>query len=166
MKEVRSPKRPLLYYYLIALGVILLFNMLVMPVMSMNQVLEVDYGTFVQMAEDKNLGQVEVDETENQILFTDKDQTTIYKAGMIPDPDLARLLKDSGAKYGGQIIEQTNPILSFLLSWVLPIAIFIFLAASFRNIFFVFIPSSACECFLPPNEGDSANHFDERQTNK
>lgn len=127
MKEVRSPKRPLLYYYLIALGVILLFNMLVMPVMSMNQVLEVDYGTFVQMAEDKNLGQVEVDETENQILFTDKDQTTIYKAGMIPDPDLARLLKDSGAKYGGQIIEQTNPILSFLLSWVLPIAIFIFL---------------------------------------
>ena len=127
MKEVRSPKRPLLYYYLIALGVILLFNMLVMPVMSMNQVLEVDYGTFVQMAEDKNLGQVEVDETENQILFTDKDQTTIYKAGMIPDPDLARLLKDSGAKYGGQIIEQTNPILSFVLSWVLPIAIFIFL---------------------------------------
>jgi len=127
MKEVRSPKRPLLYYYLIALGVILLFNMLVMPVMSMNQVLEVDYGTFVQMAEDKNLGQVEVDETENQILFTDKDQTTIYKAGMIPDPDLARLLKDSGAKYGGQIIEQTNPILSFLLNWVLPIAIFIFL---------------------------------------
>ena len=79
MKEVRSPKRPLLYYYLIALGVILLFNMLVMPVMSMNQVLEADYGTFVQMAEDKNLGQVEVDETENQILFTDKDQTTIYK---------------------------------------------------------------------------------------
>lgn len=127
MKEVKSPQRPLLYYYLIALGVILLFNMLVMPVMSMNQVLEVDYGTFVQMAEDKNLGQVEVDETENQILFTDKDQTTIYKAGMIPDPDLARLLKDSGAKYGGQIIEQTNPILSFLLSWVLPIAIFIFL---------------------------------------
>ena len=127
MKEVKSPKRPLLYYYLIALGVILLFNMLVMPVMSMNQVLEVDYGTFVQMAEDKNLGQVEVDETENQILFTDKDQTTIYKAGMIPDPDLARLLKDSGAKYGGQIIEQTNPILSFVLSWVLPIAIFIFL---------------------------------------
>lgn len=127
MKEVKSPKRPLLYYYLIALGVTLLFNMLVMPVMSMNQVLEVDYGTFVQMAEDKNLGQVEVDETENQILFTDKDQTTIYKAGMIPDPDLARLLKDSGAKYGGQIIEQTNPILSFVLSWVLPIAIFIFL---------------------------------------
>ncbi len=127
MKEVKSPKRPLLYYYLIALGVILLFNMLVMPVMSMTQVLEVDYGTFVQMAEDKNLGQVEVDETENQILFTDKDQTTIYKAGMIPDPDLARLLKDSGAKYGGQIIEQTNPILSFVLSWVLPIAIFIFL---------------------------------------
>lgn len=127
MKEVKSPKRPLIYYYLIALGVILLFNMLVMPIMSMNQVLEVDYGTFVQMAEDKNLGQVEVNETENQIVFTDKKQTAIYTAGMIPDPDLARLLKDSGAKYGGQIIQQTNPILSFLLSWLLPIAIFVLL---------------------------------------
>ena len=127
MKEVKSPKRPLIYYYLIALGVILLFNMLVMPIMSMNQVLEVDYGTFVQMAEDKNLGQVEVNETENQIVFTDKEQTAIYTAGMIPDPDLARLLKDSGAKYGGQIIQQTNPILSFLLSWILPIAIFVLL---------------------------------------
>ncbi len=127
MKEVKSPKRPLIYYYLIALGVILLFNMLVMPIMSMNQVLEVDYGTFVQMAEDKNLGQVEVNETENQIVFTDKEQTAIYTAGMIPDPDLARLLKDSGAKYGGQIIQQTNPILSFLLSWLLPIAIFVLL---------------------------------------
>ena len=127
MKEVKSPKRPLIYYYLIALGVILLFNMLVMPIMSMNQVLEVDYGTFVQMAEDKNLGQVEVNETENQIVFTDKEQTAIYTAGMIPDPDLARLLKDSGAKYGGQIIQHTNPILSFLLSWLLPIAIFVLL---------------------------------------
>lgn len=127
MKEVKSPKRPLIYYYLIALGVILLFNMLVMPTMSMNQVLEVDYGTFVQMAEDKNLGQVEVNETENQIVFTDKKQTAIYTAGMIPDPDLARLLKASGAKYGGQIIQQTNPILSFLLSWLLPIAIFVLL---------------------------------------
>jgi len=127
MKEVKSPKRPLIYYYLIALGVILLFNMLVMPIMSMNQVLEVDYGTFVQMAEDKNLGQVEVNETENRIVFTDKEQTAIYTAGMIPDPDLARLLKDSGAKYGGQIIQQTNPILSFLLSWLLPIAIFVLL---------------------------------------
>ncbi len=127
MKEVKSPKRPLIYYYLIALGVILLFNMLVMPIMSMNQVLEVDYGTFVQMAEDKNLGQVEVNETENQIVFTDKEQTAIYTAGMIPDPDLARLLKASGAKYGGQIIQQTNPILSFLLSWLLPIAIFVLL---------------------------------------
>ena len=127
MKEVKSPKRPLIYYYLIALGVILLFNMLVMPIMSMNQVLEVDYGTFVQMAEDKNLGQVEVNETENRIVFTDKEQTAIYTAGMIPDPDLARLLKDSGAKYGGQIIQQTNPIHSFLLSWLLPIAIFVLL---------------------------------------
>ena len=75
----------------------------------------------------ENLGQVEVNETENQIVFTDKEQTAIYTAGMIPDPDLARLLKASGAKYGGQIIQQTNPILSFLLSWLLPIAIFVLL---------------------------------------
>ncbi len=77
------------------------------------------------MAEDKDLGQVEVDETENQIIFTNKDETAIYKAGMIPDPDLAQLLKDSGAQYSGQIVEQANPIISFLISWVLPIVIFI-----------------------------------------
>ena len=85
---------------------------------------EVDYGTFVQMAEDNDLGLVEVDEAENQVVFTDKDNTAIYKAGMIPDPGLAQLLKDSGAQYSGQILEQVNPLISFLLSWVLPIVVF------------------------------------------
>ena len=127
MKEATSPKKPLIYYYLIALGVILLFNMLITPTLMQAQVVQVDYGTFVQMAEDKQLSQVEVDETQNQIIFTAKDQAVLYKAGMIPDPDLAALLKDSGAQYGGQIIEQASPIISFLLSWVLPIAIFVFL---------------------------------------
>ena len=125
MKEVKTPKKPLIFYYLIVLGVILLFNVLVTPWIAQRQVREVDYGTFVQMAEDKDLGQVEVDETENQIIFTNKDETAIYKAGMIPDPDLAQLLKDSGAQYSGQIVEQVNPIISFLISWVLPIVIFI-----------------------------------------
>ena len=125
MKEVKTPKKPLIFYYLIVLGVILLFNVLVTPWIAQRQVREVDYGTFVQMAEDKDLGQVEVDETENQIIFTNKDETAIYKAGMIPDPDLAQLLKDSGAQYSGQILQQANPIISILISWVLPIVIFI-----------------------------------------
>ena len=119
MKEVRPPKRPLIFYYCVAMLVLLLFNFLAMPWMAKQQVREVDYGTFMDMAEDHQLGQVEIQEAENQIVFTDKEQTAIYTAGMIPDPDLARLLKDSGAKYGGQIIQQTNPILSFLLSWLL-----------------------------------------------
>ncbi|MGI5894326.1 MAG: ATP-dependent zinc metalloprotease FtsH [Candidatus Merdivicinus sp.] len=127
MKEVKSPKRPLIYYYLIVMGVILLFNMIITPLVVQSQIVETEYSTFVQMAENKELGEVEINETENQILFTNKDNTVIYEAGMIPDQNLAQLLKDSGAQYGGQIIKQTNPIISFLLSWVLPIAIFILL---------------------------------------
>lgn len=124
MKEVKTPKKPLIYYGLIVLTVLLLFNMLITPMIVQRQVKEVDYGTFVQMAEDKDLGLVEVDEAENQVVFTDKDNTAIYKAGMIPDPGLAQLLKDSGAQYSGQILEQVNPLISFLLSWVLPIVVF------------------------------------------
>ena len=124
MKEIKSTKKPLIYYGLIVLAVLLLFNMLITPMIAQRQVVEVDYGTFVQMAEEKNLGLVEVDETENQVIFTDKDNTAIYKAGMIPDPELSQLLKNSGAQYSGQILQQVNPIISFLLSWVLPIAVF------------------------------------------
>ena len=127
MQEVKSPKKPLLYYYLVVLGMILLFNMIITPLLVQSQVVKVDYGTFVQMAEDKELDEVEINEAENQILFTDKDKTVVYEAGMIPDQALAQLLKDSGAKYGGQIMKQANPIISFLLSWVLPIAIFVLL---------------------------------------
>lgn len=124
MKEVRSPKKPLIYYGLIVMAVLLLFNMLITPMIVQHRVKEVDYGTFVQMAEDKDLGLVEVDETENQVVFTNKEGTAIYKAGMIPDPDLAQLLKDSGAQYSGQILQRANPMLSFLISWVLPIVLF------------------------------------------
>ena len=124
MKEVRSPKKPLIYYGLIVMAVLLLFNMLITPMIVQHRVKEVDYGTFVQMAEDKDLGLVEVDETENQVVFTNKEGTAIYKAGMIPDPDLAQMLKDSGAQYSGQILQRANPMLSFLISWVLPIVLF------------------------------------------
>lgn len=124
MKEVKSPKKPLIYYGLIVMAVLLLFNMLITPMIVQHRVKEVDYGTFVQMAEDKDLGLVEVDETENQVVFTNKEGTAIYKAGMIPDPDLAQLLKDSGAQYSGQILQRANPMLSFLISWVLPIVLF------------------------------------------
>jgi cell division protease FtsH len=127
MKEVKSPKRPLIYYYVIVIGMILLFNMIITPIMVQSQIVEADYSTFVQMAENKELGEVEINEPENQIIFTDKDKTVVYEAGMIPDQNLAQLLKDSGAKYGGQIIKQSNPIISFLLSWILPIVIFILL---------------------------------------
>ena len=127
MNEVKRPKKPLFFYYVIVMVVLLLINLLTVPWLAQRRVQEVDYGTFVQMAEDQDLGLVEVQETENQILFTNKDETAIYKTGMIPDPDLAQTLKDSGAQYSGEIIQQANPILSFLLSWVLPIAIFILL---------------------------------------
>ena len=127
MNEVKRPKKPLIFYYVIVMVVLLLINLLTVPWLAQRRVQEVDYGTFVQMAEDQDLGLVEVQETENQILFTNKDETAIYKTGMIPDPDLAQTLKDSGAQYSGEIIQQANPILSFLLSWVLPIAIFILL---------------------------------------
>ena len=125
MNEVKRPKKPLIFYYAIVLIVLLLINLLTVPWLSQLQVQEVDYGTFVKMAEDKDLGLVEIQEAENQVIFTNKDQTSVYKAGMIPDPDLAQILKDSGAQYSGQVIEQANPILTFLLSWVLPIVIFV-----------------------------------------
>lgn len=125
MQEVRRPKKPLIFYYGIVILILLLFNFLAMPWLAQRQVKEVDYGTFIDMAENQQLGQVEVQEQDNQILFTNKDNTAIFKTGMLPDPDLTQRLADSGAKFSGEIIEQANPILSFLLSWVLPIVIFI-----------------------------------------
>ena len=125
MQEVKKPKKPLIFYYVIVLLVLLLFNFLAMPWLAQRQIQEVDYGTFMDMAAKQELGQVEVQKEDNQILFTDKDETTIYKTGMMPDPDLTERLADSGAKFSSQIIEQANPILTFLVSWVLPIVIFV-----------------------------------------
>ena len=125
MKEVRPPKRPLIFYYCVAMLILLLFNFLAMPWMARRQIQEVDYGTFMEMARNQDLGQVEIQEQENQIVFTNKDETAVYSTGMIPDPDLKQMLKDSGAEFSGQVIQQTDPILSFLLTWILPIVIFV-----------------------------------------
>lgn len=125
MEEIKKPKKPLIFYYAIVVIVLLLINLLTVPWLAQRQVKEVDYGTFLQMAQDQDLGLVEVQESENQIIFTDKEENTIYKTGMMPDPDLTQRLADSGAKFSGEIIEQANPILTFLVSWVLPIVIFI-----------------------------------------
>ena len=125
MNEVKQPKKPLIYYYVIVLLVLIVFNFLAMPWMLQRQVREVDYGTFISMTEEKQVGQVEIQAESNQIIFTDKDNTAVYKTGMVDDPDLTARLYNSGAKFSGQIIEQMSPILSFLLTWVLPIVIFI-----------------------------------------
>ena len=127
MNEVKRPKKPLIFYYVIAMVILLAINLFTVPWLAQRQVQEVDYGTFLQMAEDKDLGLVEVQETENQIIFTNKDETAIYKTGMMPDPDLTHRLDDSGAQFSGQILQQANPIIAFLISWVLPIVIFVLL---------------------------------------
>ena len=125
MQEVKKPKKPLIFYYVVAMLVLLLFNFLAMPWLAQRRIQEVDYGTFMSMTEEGNIGQVEVQEQENQILFTDKEYQHIYKTGMMPDPELTQRLYDSGASFTGEIIKQADPILSFLLSWLLPIVIFI-----------------------------------------
>ena len=124
MNEVKKPKKPLFFYYGIALIVILHFNLLLMPRINEIQVREVDYGTFMTMTEEKQLAEVEV--ADNKIVFSDK-EGNIYKTGRIDDDDLVARLHGSGAKFASEIIEETSPILSFLLSWVLPIVIFVLL---------------------------------------
>ena len=125
MQEVQKPKKPLIFYYGIVLVVLMLVNFFAMPWFLQRQVREVDYSTFMEMAENQELGQVEVQRQDQQIIFTNKDNTAIFKTGMMPDPDLTQRLADSGAKFSGEIIEQANPIISILVSWVLPVIIFV-----------------------------------------
>ncbi len=125
MNEVKRPKKPLIFYYGIALLIIVLFNSIVMPWFLERQVKEVDYGTFMTMTEEKNIGLVKISETENQITFTDKEQKQIYKTAMVNDANLIDRLYASGAEFSGEIIEEPNWLLSFLLTWILPIVIFI-----------------------------------------
>ena len=124
MKEVKSPKKPLIFYYGIALLVIVLFNVIVSPLLVKARVTEVDYGTFMSMIEQKKIGNVEVDD--DQIIFTDKDDAKkIYKTGAMNDPTLTQRLYDSGAKFSKDIETTTSPVVSFLLTFVLPLIIFI-----------------------------------------
>ena len=123
MNEVKSPKKPLVYYYAIVILVILALNFLAVPWLSQRQVKEVDYGTFMTMTENQEIGRVEVQN--NQILFTNKDDSQVYKTGLMDDPDLIYRLKDSGAEFSSEIVEQMSPFLSFLLTWLLPIVFFV-----------------------------------------
>ena len=123
MNEVKKPKKPLIYYYFIALLIIMLFNLLLMPKMLERQIRETDYGTFMTMTEEKNIGRVQIQD--NQIIFTDKEERTIYKTGLMNDPGLVERLKESGAVFSSEIIEETSPLLSILLTWIMPMVIFI-----------------------------------------
>ena len=122
MKEVKTPKKPLAIYYTVVLLVLLLLNLVLVPWMSERQVKEVDYGTFMSMTEEKNIGRVDIES--NQIIFTDKDESQVYRTGLMNDPSLTERLYDAGAAFSSEIVEQTSPILSFLLWFVLPIVLF------------------------------------------
>ena len=122
MKEVKTPKKPLAIYYTIVLLVLLLLNLVLVPWMSERQVKEVDYGTFMSMTEEKNIGRVDIES--NQIIITDKDETQVYRTGLMNDPSLTERLYDAGAAFSSESVEQTSPILSFLLWFVLPIVLF------------------------------------------
>ena len=122
MKEVKSPKKPLLYYYLIIISVILLFNLIFAPMLAKEQIEDVDYGTFMTMINDKKIGKVQIDDSE--IIFTDKDNTKIYTTGVMEDPTLTQRLYDSGASFTKRV-QQDSPLLNFLVTGILPLLIFI-----------------------------------------
>ncbi len=122
MKEVKSPKKPLIYYYSIIILIVLLFNVFVAPLLMKNQVEEVDYGTFMRMIEEQNIGEVEVEDDE--IVFTDKDKQQVYTTGAMDDPTLTQRLYDAGATFTKQVQQTTSPVLSFILSTLVPLLIF------------------------------------------
>ena len=122
MNEVKRPKKPLIFYYTLVMVALALFNFLLVPWIAEQQIIEVDYGTFITMTENKEIDQVKVED--NQILFEGKDGK-VYKTGLMNDPDLVNRLHDSGAQFGGEIVEETSPLLNILLTWVLPVVLFI-----------------------------------------
>ena len=124
MNEVKSPKKPLIYYYLAAILLVVLFNMLAMPWLAEHQIQEVDYNTFVSMTEKNEIGKVEIQQQSNRILFTDKDEKTIYKTAIVPDDGMVQRLLDAGISTTGEEIEQTS-LLTDILGWVLPLVLFI-----------------------------------------
>ena len=124
MNEVKSPKKPLLYYYFVAMLLVMLFNFIAMPWLAEHQIKEVDYNTFVTMTEQGEVGRVEIQEQSNRILFTSSDEKTVYKTAMVPDDGLVQRLLDAGISTTGEEIEQTSTLVS-ILAWVLPIIIFV-----------------------------------------
>jgi len=124
MNEIKTPKKPLLYYYAVAMVLVMLFNFLAMPWLMEHQIREVDYNTFVTMVESGEVGRAEIQEQDNRILFTDKEEKTVYKTAMVPDPDLTARLLDAGVSTSGQEIEQVS-LLASILSWALPILLFV-----------------------------------------
>ena len=122
MKEVKTPRKPLAIYYAIVLLTLLLLNFVLLPWMEERQIKEVDYGTFMTMTEEKNIGRVDIES--NQIIFTDKDETQVYKTGLMNDTGLTERLYDAGATFSSEIVEQSSPVLSFLIWFVLPIILF------------------------------------------
>ncbi len=123
MNEVKKPRKPLIFYYVLVLLAMLLINMLLVPYMAARQVKEVDYGTFMDMTENKEIGEVEI--SDDEIIFTDKDGTNYYKTGVMNDDGLVDRLHDSGAKFSSEIVQQMSPLMSLLLTWILPLVIFI-----------------------------------------
>ena len=122
MKEVKTPRKPLAIYYAIVLLMLLLLNFVLLPWMEERQIKEVDYGTFMTMTEEKNIGRVDIES--NQIIFTDKDETQVYKTGLMNDTGLTERLYDAGATFSSEIVEQSSPVLNFLIWFVLPIILF------------------------------------------
>ena len=125
MNEVKTPKKPLIYYYVIVLLVLMLVNFLAMPWIAQRQIKEVDYNTFISMLEEGEVAQIQLQDQENRLLFTDKERDTVYKTALVGDPDLTERALDAGVSISGEEIQQTDPLLAFLISWVLPIVIFI-----------------------------------------
>ena len=122
MKEVKTPRKPLAIYYALVLLTLLLLNLVLLPWMEERQIKEVDYGTFMTMTEEKNIGRVDIES--NQIIFTDKDETQVYKTGLMNDTGLTERLYDAGATFSSEIVEQSSPVLNFLIWFVLPIILF------------------------------------------
>ena len=131
MKEVKEPRKPLLYYYGIVLLIVLLFNLLVGPLLSQQQVVEVGYGTFMDMIDEGNIGLVQVEDT--QIIFTDKERTTVYQTTPMEDPTLAQRLHEAGADFDRVLEQPVSPLLAFAMTYLLPILIFVGLGQYMRK---------------------------------
>ncbi|HPJ40675.1 MAG TPA: AAA family ATPase, partial [Spirochaetota bacterium] len=129
MREIKPKRKPLIFYYILVFLILMLFNAVVIPFITSRQIKEVDYGSFMRMTEEQNIGQVEIES--NYILFTAKDGGPIYKTGVMNDPDLVERLYASGAEFSSVIVKETSPLLTILLYWVLPIIVFTLIGQKF-----------------------------------